>query len=690
MIHRYNDFQLHRSTGRQMVLNLTRKNIVFAVSLLALAACGGGGGAAPGGGTTNRAPIANAGPDQAVAEQSLVTLDGTASRDPDGDNLTYTWTQTVGTVVAITNGDMPTASFEAPAVGAGGETLTFQLAVNDGTATATDTIEVAVSEAAAAVNISGKVQYEFVPPNFNCNGLNFLLTETRPIRAATVQLIDDATGNVLDSMVASDSGDYVFNNVSGNLDVRIRIRAELKRSGAPSWDVEVRDNIDDPLNPLPLASRPLYAYEEIFNSGGSDLVRNVTATTGWGVSSYTGPRAAAPFAILDAIYSGMQLVLSADATADFGPLDAFWSVNNTLTSPTDIDAGELPTSFYRGDIDSLFLLGDADTDAEEFDDHVSIHEWGHYFEDVFSRSDSMGGSHSLGESLDPRIAFGEGFAHALAAMATDEPQYCDTNASGGFGFNTETNNSGLQGWFNELSVATLVYDLWDTDEDGSDNDSIGFGPIYETMIGPQANADALTSVFSFAAGLRPMLTPSELAFVDSQLGRENIDTPTVVDQWGDSQTTAPTNPQFPDGRDLIPIYSVLPTNGTPVNVCLNNDYFVADDVPNKLGMFRYFRFTTTGTSSYTITATANPAPTATTGAGDPAPRDDSDPDMYLHRSGQEFPFASSTDDGNAVEVFDTPSLTPGTYILRLLEWRHVDEDAAADFPTQVCFDVTLN
>ena len=461
-----------------MLVDLTRKNAIFAILLLALAACGGGGGSGSTGGTTNRAPLANAGANQSVDEQTTVTLDGTASSDPDGDSLsyswtqtgggsvtlanttsaqtsfdgpdvgigssttltfqlrvgdgngafntasvdvivngvtnsdpvvnagsdqstsegaivnlsgtvtdsdlgdtlTYTWTQTLGTAVTISNGDQPAASFEAPAVGAGGETLAFELAVNDGTATVTDTIEVAVSAAAAVVNISGKVQYEFVPPNANCNGLNLNAPQTRPIRAATVQLIDDATGDVLDSKVATDNGDYAFNNVAGNLDVRLRVRAELKRGGAPSWDVEIRDNVDTSGSPPPLGSRPLYVIDSAtFNTGGADLTRDLIATTGWNGSSYTGTRAAAPFAILDAIYSGMQLVLTADATANFGPMDAFWSVNNTLTSPTNIDAGELPTSFYRGDIDSLFLLGDANTDTEEFDDHVSLHEWGHYF-----------------------------------------------------------------------------------------------------------------------------------------------------------------------------------------------------------------------------------------------------------------------------------------------------------------------
>lgn len=636
-------------------------------------------------GVSNTDPVVNAGADQATTEQATVNLAGSASDNDIGDTLSYTWTQTVGTNVTIINADQAQASFEAPSVGPAGETLTFQLAVNDGTATVTDTLEVAVTEAAAAVDISGKLQYEFVPPNINCNGLNFLLTETRPIRAATVQLIDDATGNVLASTVATDAGDYAFSNVAGNTDVRIRVRAELKRAGAPSWDVEVRDNVDTSASPPPLGSRPLYVYEETFNSGGADLVRDVTATTGWDGVAYTGTRAAAPFAILDAIYSGMQLVLTADATANFGPLDAFWSVNNTLTSPSDIDAGELSSSFYSGSIDSLFLLGDANTDTEEFDDHVSVHEWGHYFEDVFSRSDSIGGPHAIGESVDARLAFGEGWATALAAMALDEPLYCDTGPAGstsGFGINTETNNSGPQGWYNEMSVATLIYDLYDTNADGSDGGSIGFAPIFQTMTGPQRNTNAFTSLFSFATELRALLTdPADQALLDSQLIRENIEI-AGLDIWGSTQGSIAVSPN--QSRDVLPLYTTMPLDGSTINICTNSDYDNRRD-GNNLAEYRYLRFTTTTAQRYTVTMTST-TPTPVT--PDTDDRDQSDPDIYIFRRGQVVAAGTSGDENT--EVFDTQTLPADTYVADPREFRFEDEDGApADYPEQICFDISM-
>ncbi len=413
----------------------------------------------------NNPPVASAGPDVTVAELSNVNLDGSGSFDPDGDLFSYAWLQMAGPGVVLSDASLAQPSFTSPDVTAGSpEVLTFQLTVDDGTDSAMDTVNITVQEALTMVTVAGKVFYEFPPPNNNCFGLNLNNPETRPIRGATVQLLD-SSNNVLGAVASGVDGSYSFSNIDANLDVRIRVRAELQSSGPAVWDVEVRDNVDTSPSPPPLNQRPLYVVDfPPFNTGTNNIPdADYTALTGWDVpaeSYLTNDRAAAPFAILDAIYDGMAMITAVDPTVTFAPLDAFWSVNNRIASPTNIDAGELPTSFYSSGIDSLFLLGDAATDTEEFDDHVTMHEWGHYFDDNFSRSDSIGGSHGIGQSLDPRLAFGEGFATALAAIALQEPQYCDTNApmltGRGLRLDTENENSGNQGYYNEMSVATFI------------------------------------------------------------------------------------------------------------------------------------------------------------------------------------------------------------------------------------------
>ncbi len=624
----------------------------------------------------NVLPTAVAGPDQTVAAGVSVTLDGSGSSD---DTLItgYQWTQTDGAVVTLTNADQATASFTSPA---GPASLTFELEVTDEEGgTATDEIIVTVS---GTVTVSGAVTFDFVPhAGLGLGGLDYGNITQRPARLVTVQVIDAGDGTTVIATDTTDtSGNYSV-TLDPNLDVFLRVRAEMVETGpSPSWNFRVVDNTNGDAQ---------YVLDTVnFNTGLADQTRNVNAATAFDGNDYTA-RNGAVFAILSTTYDAFQTILATDPTRDFVPLDLHWSINNTTVSG-DVTAGEIGTSFYRGGspIDGLYLLGQEDVDTEEYDKHVIAHEFGHYVEDTIARSDSIGGPHRLDDKLDKRLAFGEGFANAWGSIATADPVYIDTlstNQAFAGGFDVEDGEAFAPpnsdaGWFNERSVQELLYDLYDSNNEGGPEDSLslGWGPIYDVLIDQQVNTRAFTSIFSFIDALKDD-RPADAAAIDAMAGIAAIAIDPVADEFGTGETN--------DGgvADSLPVYKTVTVNGGAVNVCSNNS-FDPIGYGNKLNIIQFVRVTLPTAGRYTFTATATVIPSGET----------TDPDMWLRRPPSNLIFEwFESQDANSESGLSQNFLPADDYILEVFDFNNrsssklVSPILGGPPIGRACFDITV-
>jgi len=411
--------------------------------------------------------------------------------------------------------------------------------------------------------IKGKVTFDRVNATTIRGGiarLDYNNIRRLPARDVLVKALD-VNGKAVATTSTDKNGQYSL-RVPSNTDIKIRVYARMYKKDY--WDVSVVDNTNN---------KAMYVIDGDYHSTTNSMeIRNLHAISGWTGQGYGNPRISAPFAILDSIYQAMEKVRRADKRAKFPQLTVNWSVNNVPT-PGDESSGQIITSNYDGER-NLWILGDENGDTDEFDDHIIIHEWAHYFEDQFSRADNIGGSHSLGEALDIRVAFGEGWGNAFSGIVTDNPIYFDTSGykqSTGWYMDLESGPQDNPGWYSEGSVQRILYDLYDRTNEPHDKTSLGFRPIYRVLVGAEKNTPAFTSLFTFISALKRE-NSSDSYDIDKTVGYENINS--ITDAYGSNRVN----------RADIPLYKDI-RSGQTINLCTRNNF----GVYNKLGNRVYVR-----------------------------------------------------------------------------------------------------
>jgi len=477
------------------------------------------------------------------------------------------------------------------------------------------------------ITLSGKVTYDLVPVNSNGIGLDYTNIRSEAVKAVQVDAVGESN-QILASTVTDNSGNYAF-SVPNNTILKIRVSARMRQTTTPGWDVEVLDASN---------GNALHVMEgSLLLTGTSNETRDLHAPSGWDGNAYSSKRVAGPFAMLDTIYTSMQIVLATEPNILFPALDVFWY------------AGNIDGTYYTNG--GLYIYGDENSDTDEYDKHVIAHEWAHYYEDKLSRSDSIGGQHAISDRLDIRVAFSEGFGNAFSGMALNNPLYSDTlgvNQANGFSFNMENDTTTNPGWYNESSVHKILYDLFDSTNDGADILSLGFAPLHNVFTKSQKTTPAFVSIFTFITALKSENAGGAVD-IDAIVSSESI--ASITDIYGTGRTNLASE---------LPNYSNLTIGGT-ANVCPSYTYGTG----NKLGNHQFLKFSIGTAGTYTITVVKSNLSGTT------------DPDFLIYKDTSIVSGFSTLSDSETKIL----TLSIGDYLLDVSDYNNV---------VGACFDVTLN
>ncbi len=345
--------------------------------------------------------------------------------------------------------------------------------------------------------------------------------------------------------------------------------------------------------------------------------------------------------------------------------------------------GIAPLSFYIPDRDELYILGgingDVDSsDTDHFDNSIILHEYGHFLEDVYSKTDSPGGAHNGNTILDPRLAWGEAWANYFQASVTGVWVYRDTfgtpEGTPGVFFNENLESGTLdnasvlgEGNFREFSITRALVDFTDVANEGP-------------------GIDQLTAPFS---EFWTLLTSTTSGFANPNLNFRNIglfhelqNTLAGSSDLSEIQTAENHQDNQIDYGNTVTLGGACAAiNIQAANISLSQQEDGTPENSNQFASNDFYQYTHGG-GNLTLSLTY------TTNSLSPA-----DLDLYLYRNnyifgseGTVLGFSDTTinvGQGSGAESFTVSNLPAGTYMININVNTRVRLGSAAQYELRV-------
>lgn len=281
----------------------------------------------------------------------------------------------------------------------------------------------------------------------------------RPARRVDIQVLDATTSAILASGATGLDGSYNLLVVDGSTR-NVRVRFLTSSTSTPGLFESVRMSTGTP---------SLYAVTSATVNGHSPTVDvafgDLTALPGAGGEAFN---------IFDVLLNGLDYLAILNGSWPAAAVVAYWNASST------------DGTFYQGSDNSIHLLA-----AVGYDDAVIGHEEGHFAAKNFSKDNSPGGTHFLGDNnQDLRLAWSEGWATYFSSSARRrlgiaKPKmtyYVTTTGAPGagnldFSYEIETPSIGCVGGASEVSVQAALWDIVDApttadDSPGVDDDAV--------------------------------------------------------------------------------------------------------------------------------------------------------------------------------------------------------------------------